>query len=80
MVWQAIEREYGGAVSMEYIELATPQAREAHREIIQLARRKYLRFPLVMMDGELVYHGGLDYYSLSAMIKARLNEREGPET
>ena len=77
MVARAIEREHGRAVSMEYIELSTPEAREEHRDIIQLARRKYLRFPLVMLDGELIYHGGLDYYSLSAAIEARLDELHG---
>jgi len=77
MVSRAIEREYGRAVSMEYVELATPEAREEYRKVIQLARKKYLRFPLVMMEDELVYHGSLDYYSLSAAIKTRLNGARG---
>lgn len=77
MVSRAIEREHGRAVSMDYIELSTAEARDKHQEIIQLARKKYLRFPLVMLNGELAYHGGLDYYSLSALIKARLDELHG---
>lgn len=77
MVSRAIEREYGSAVSMEYIELATPEAREQYQEIVQLARKRYLRFPLIMMGGELIYHGSFDYYSLSAAIKMRLSEAKG---
>jgi disulfide oxidoreductase YuzD len=77
LVARAIEREYGGNVSMQYVELATPEARETHKDIIQLTRKRYLRFPLVMIEDELLYHGSLDYYSLSAAIKARLSESGG---
>jgi len=74
MVSRAIEREYGTTVAMEYIELANPATREKHKDIVELARKKYLRFPLIMIDGEVVFHGSLDYYSLMAVINRRLEE------
>jgi len=57
---------------MEYIELADGASREKYRDIIQMARRKYMRFPLVMINGEIAFHGSLDYYSLGAAIKRLL--------
>ena len=64
---------------MEYIELADNTSRERHKDIVQLARKKYLRFPLVMVNGEVVFHGTLDYYSLGAVIR-RLLPQQGRES
>ncbi len=61
-------------MSLEYIELADNGSREQYRDVIQMARRKYMRFPLVMVNGEVVFHGSLDYYSLSAVIKRMLQQ------
>lgn len=72
MVARALEREYGTDVSMEYIELSNPEARNQHEDIIKLARKKYMRFPVVMVGGEVVCHGSLDYYRLDAIIAKRL--------
>ena len=78
MVSRALEREYGTDVSMEYIELSNPETRNQYKDIIKLARKKYMRFPLVMLDGEVVFHGSLDYYSLAAIIIQRLEELQTP--
>ena len=78
MVSRSLEREYGTDVSMEYIELSNHETREQHKDIIKLTRKKYLRFPLVMIDGEVVLHGSLDYYSLAAIIVQRLKELQTP--
>ena len=37
-----------------------------------MAKDRYMRFPLIMIDGEIVFHGSLDYYSLAAAIDRRL--------
>jgi len=78
MVSSCLELEFGTDVSMEYIELSSPETRTRHKDIIELARKKYLRFPLVMLDGEVVFNGSLDYYSLAAIIMQRLNELQTP--
>ena len=78
MVSRALEREYGTDVSMEYIELSNPETRNQYKDIIKLTRKKYMRFPLVMLDGEVVFHGSLDYYSLAAIIIQRLEELQTP--
>ena len=78
MVSRSLEREYGTDVSMEYIELSNPETRNQYKDIIKLARKKYMRFPLVMIDGEIVFHGSLDYYSLAAIIIQRLKELQTP--
>ena len=62
---------------MEYIDLAHPAVREQHPDILQLAKDRYMRFPLVMVDGEIISHGGLDYYSLSSLIDKRLTALQG---
>jgi hypothetical protein len=38
-----------------------------------MAKDRYMRFPLVFVNGEVVFHGSLDYYSLSAAIDKRLD-------
>ena len=78
MVSRDLEREYGTDVSMEYIELSNPETRNQYKDIIKLTRKKYMRFPLVMLDGEVVFHGSLDYYSLAAIIIQRLEELQTP--
>ena len=78
MVSRALEREYRTDVSMEYIELSNPEIRDQYKDIIQLARDKYMRFPLVMVDGEIVSNGSLDYYFLVAIIVQRLKELQTP--
>ena len=42
-------------------------------DILQTAKNRYMRFPLVYINGEVVFHGSLDYYSLSDAIDKRLN-------
>jgi disulfide oxidoreductase YuzD len=74
LVSSAIKREYGDRVASEYIDLATPAIRERHQDVVQMAKERYMRFPLVMVDGEVVFNGSLDYYSLSALINRRLND------
>lgn len=59
---------------MEYVELADSGSREQYQDIIKMARKKYMRFPLVMVNGEVVFQGILDYYSLSAVIRQQIQE------
>ena len=60
-------------MTTEYVDLANPAIRERHTDILQTAKDRYMRFPLVYINGEVVFHGSLDYYSLSAAIDKRLN-------
>jgi disulfide oxidoreductase YuzD len=75
-VSHAIKREYGDKISTEYVDLANTAVREQHKDIVQMAKDRYMRFPVVMVNGEVVVHGSLDYYSLSAMINKRLSAIE----
>lgn len=64
---------------MEYVDLANPAIREQHKDVVQLAKDRYMRFPVVMMSSKVVVHGSLDYYTLSALIQKRLSAIEsGP--
>lgn len=74
LVANAIEREHGDIVSAEYIDLADTANRERHKDILDAAKERYLRFPITMINGEFVFHGSLDFYSLSAAINKRLSD------
>jgi len=73
MIARAIEREYGSSVTMEYFDLSRPELREQYESVVTRVKEKYMRYPLVMIDGEVVFNGSLDYYSLSAAINKRLS-------
>jgi disulfide oxidoreductase YuzD len=73
LVSSAIKREYGSKITTEYVDLANPAIREQHKDIVVMAKDRYMRFPLVFINGEVVFHGSLDYYSLSAAIDKRLD-------
>ena len=59
-------------MATQYVDLANPAIREQHKDILAMAKDRYMRFPLTMINGEVVFHGSLDYYSLSSAIDKRL--------
>ncbi len=59
-------------MATEYVDLSNPAIREKHKDIVAMAKDRYMRFPLVFIDGDIVFHGTLDYYSLSSAIDKRL--------
>ena len=67
-----MSREYNGTVQVNYNDLAKAGVREQHASTIERLQKGDLVLPTVLVDGEMVSAGYVDYFSIAGAIeKAR---------
>jgi len=67
-----LNKLYGEAVELEYLNLAEPSASRLYPEIVGRIRTENLALPLLLINGNLRISGYFDIYLLQNVIQAEL--------
>lgn len=61
---QFLANLYGDEVEVEYYDAAQAETQERFAGILQEAEQKHLRYPLILINGNVRSAGGVDAYQL----------------
>lgn len=76
MVAWYLSREYGNSVDVRYYDLSRTGVRQQFPAVIERLQKGELVLPAVLVDGEVVSVGYVDYFSVARAIeRARSAER-----
>jgi disulfide oxidoreductase YuzD len=64
---------YGDKVDIQYYDAALPEVQGQFREVLDLARDRYLPHPLVLVEGQIVMAGHVDAYGIASMVTDKLS-------
>jgi len=63
---------YGPSVEVEYIDLATPEAKAEFSELVAVVEERNLPYPLVAVNGQLRLAGSAHYYQVLPYVEEAL--------
>jgi len=58
---------------VSYFDAARPEVREQFKTVLQAASDRYLPYPLVLVDDEIIAAGHVDAYGIAAYVSQQLS-------
>ncbi|MBI4320506.1 MAG: hypothetical protein HY675_18610 [Chloroflexi bacterium] len=80
MIAHYLHRKYGGAVRVEYHDLARPEVREQHAGVWSEIQSRRMPMPVVAVDGEFATSGRIDYWDVDLAVDRKLREQSKAAT
>jgi disulfide oxidoreductase YuzD len=69
-----VERRFGGAAALLYLDTASPEVRSEHSETVARIQDEGLVYPVTFVNGEPVYDGAVSHAVILRSIQVRLGE------
>ncbi|HEY5277771.1 MAG TPA: DUF1462 family protein [Coriobacteriia bacterium] len=73
IIREEMQRRFGDAARIDYINIEDPSAAEAHSAILDEVREAGLLYPVTVIDGEAVYDGAVSYPAILRHVESRLS-------
>ena len=70
LVIEHLRERYGGEVVVEHLDLAEPEIRLQHQDVVNRVEESGLLLPVVAIDGVLRLSGGVQYRTIVEAIEA----------
>jgi disulfide oxidoreductase YuzD len=70
-----MERKFGDAVTIEYVDVTADDARSVHEEAIAEIRDRGLIYPVTVVDRDVLYDGAVSYPAILRAVETRIWER-----
>ncbi len=64
-----LQKQYGAAVQVEYVDISDPSAQARFPEQVAMAAERGLAFPLVLINGELVLVGSAHLFQVLPLVQ-----------
>ena len=74
-----LQETFGEAVNVTYLDAADPDVEVRYLDLLREARRAGLRFPLVLINGDVVLHGSAEPYAIARHLRARMETDNASE-
>ena len=71
-----MERRFGDAASIQYLDTSRQDVRDAHAEMIGRIQGESLIYPVTVIEGQPVYDGAVSYPAILRAIETRLAEHQ----
>lgn len=72
-----MERRFGDAATIEYIDTSDAATRAAHAKTVDEIGERGLIYPVTVIDGVPLYDGAVSYPAILRAIESRLTEQAG---
>ncbi len=69
-----MQRRFGDAASIRYVDIQDPAVREAHSAVVQEIETRGLLYPVTVIDGVPVYDGAVSYPGILRAVRASLEK------
>lgn len=69
---EEMERRFGDAASISYVDATDEEAAASHSDILSAIRTEGLLFPVTVVDGSPVYDGAVSYPAILRAVEAKL--------
>jgi len=74
-----LQKQYGPAVQVEYVDISDPAAQARFPEQAALAEEQGLAFPLVLINGELALVGSAHLFQVLPLVQSLLEGSQAAE-
>ncbi len=72
-----MEQDYGDKVRVEFYDVAQPEVRQRHPDVLEAVAEHNLPYPLTAVNDVFRFAGGISYYALQKVIQELLDSGDG---